>query len=560
MEMDPPIKDFIPAKVYTEESEVEVKDLASLIEDVEVSDAILVYKLLQKGNVEIPAELKRSFFELVCYYNCEDPMDEDLLEERWFKANDGKERLRKTWRDHDLAEQMFADLEPKDSKAFSTIIRGMCKYFQVEKAWAFFNDATARNIELDVEAFNAILNVVNFLKESTEMRYELILELLSHMRTSKIEPNLGTLNACMATISVMGGRAGVCNPRDYALQILSEFKSIGVEPSLATWFFVLQTFCKDRGPVSHVLIDILNQIDGKEFTIRDARDTMFFVKAMDVCRTHLFDKNLAKRVDALLHVGDNYNLIGDSFRESTYYRHYFSLLVATEPLDVFMEFYHSLVPNVYIPEPFVMQNILQAIETSGAIEHIPQMWTHMVMFEQISREDLLNLLAKIMIENKPNPSIPHHANLNVRFAAIAHDMWLRIEDRNEFLLRSKPVVWTAKLLGDIITLLCRVDDHEKASEVFQKLSTEQQKILGEPDVKALQEYVQLCITSKQPSKAVQCLQYSFEIGFPESRSMAKSIVHGFTLDEHQTKRVAYLAGLDVLQEVENEKLKAAGQS
>lgn len=560
MEMDPPIKDFIPAKIFTEQSKVEVKDLASLIEDAEVADAILVYKLLQKSNIEVPKELKQSFFELICFYNCEDPMDEDLVEERWFKATDGKERFRKTWRDHDLAEQMFAEIEPKDSKAFSTIIRGMCKHFQVEKAWAFFNDATARNLELDVETFNSVINVVNFLKESTEMRYELILELLSHMRTSKIEPNLGTLNACMSSISVMGTKAGLANPRDYALQILSEFKTVEIEPSLATWYFVLQTFCKDRGPVSHVLIDILNQIDGKEFTIQDTRDTMFFVKAMDVCKNHLFDKNLAKRVDALLHTGNNYNLIGDSYRESTYYRHYFSLLVATEPLDVFMEYYHRMVPNIYIPEPFVVQNILQAIETSGAIEHIPQIWTHIVMFEQITREDLLNLVAKIMIENKPNPSIPQHENLNVRFAAIANDMWLRIEDRNEFMLRSKPVVWSGKLLGDIITLLCRVEDHEKASEVFNKLSTDQQKILGEPDVQALQEFVQLCIKSKQPTKAVQCLQYSYEVGFPESRNLAKSIVHGFTLDEHQTKRVAYLAGLDVLQEVAAEKLKAADKS
>lgn len=558
--MDPPIEDFIPKKVFTEDSVVEVKDLSSLIEDADVTDAILVYRLLQKSNAEIPAELKQSFFELICFFNCEEPMDEDLLEERWFKATEGKDRFRKTWRDHDLAEQMFADIEPKDSKAFSTIIRGMCKHYQVEKAWAFFNDASARNIELDVECFNAVINVSSFLKESTEMRYELILELLSHMRTSKVEPNLGTLNACMASISVMGGRSGGGNPREYALQILSEFKTIGVEPSLATWFFVLQTFCKDRGPVSHVLIDILNQIEGKAFTIQDPRDTFFFVKAMDVCRNHVHDKNLAKRVDNLLHFADNYNLIGDSFRETTYYRHYFSLLVETEPLDTFLEFYHKLVPNIYIPEPFVMQNILQAIETSGSIEHIPQMWTHMVMFDQSTREDLLDQLTRIMILNKPNPSVPQHQNLEVRFAAIAYDMFIRIEDRNENLLRSKPVVWTGRLLGDITTLLCRVDEVEKANEVFNKLSTEQQKILGEPDVTALQDFIQLCIRNKKPSRAVQCLQYSCEIGFPEARSMAKSIVQGFTLDENQTKKVAYLVGVDVLQEAQEEKTKAAGKS
>lgn len=548
--MDPPIEAFIPTKIFTEESQVEVKDLKDLITDAEVSDAILVFRLLQKNKVEVPADLKQSFFELICFYNCEEPLDEDLIEERWFRQTERlKERFRKTWKDHDLAEQIFAETEPKDSRAFSTIIRGMCKFYQVEKAWAFFNDAIARNIELDVESFNSILNVTTFIKESSELRWDQILEILTMMKDKKVDPNLGTLNACLSTISVMGGR----NPRDYALKILSEFKHIGVEPSLASWFFVLQTFCKDRGPVSHVLIDILNQIEGKKFQIRDMRDTQFFVKAMDICRNHLHDNSLAKRVDALLHVGDNYNLIGDSFKESIYYRHYFSLLVTSEPLDKFMESYHWLVPNVYIPEPAVMEEILKAVETSGAIEHVPMLWSHMVLFDHNNRENLLDLITRIMIQNKPNPTIPQQEHLSENFGSIAYDMWSKIEEKNE--MRSKPIVWTAKLLGDIIVLLCRVGEFERAVEIYDKLSTNQQKILGEPDFSALKEFVQLCIVKKQPSKAISCLQYSTDIGFPESRELAKSICMGFTLDETHTKRIAFLVDLDVIKEAEEEKLK-----
>lgn len=54
--MDPPIEAFIPAKVYTEESQVELTDLAQLIAEAEVSDAILVYRLLQKNSIEVPAD------------------------------------------------------------------------------------------------------------------------------------------------------------------------------------------------------------------------------------------------------------------------------------------------------------------------------------------------------------------------------------------------------------------------------------------------------------------------------------------------------------------------
>jgi pentatricopeptide repeat domain-containing protein 3 len=551
-EMNPPIEAFIPTKIFTEESKVEVKDLAQLIADAEVSDAVLVYKLLQKSNIEIPADLKSSFFELICFYNSEEPLDEDLIEERWFRQNiKMKERHRKTWKDHDLAEQIFNEMEPQDANAFSTIIRGMCKFYQVEKAWALFNDAIAKNIVLDVEAFNSILSITHFLKQSSELRWDFLMDVLTIMKNSKVDPNLGTMNACLDTISMMGGR----QHNEYCLKILTEFKRIGIEPSLASWYFVLRTFCKERGPVSHVIVDILNEIEGKEFQIRDFRDTNFFVFAMEICRNHLHDRSLAKRVDALLHVGDNYNLIGDSFKESVYYRNFFSLMVATEPLETFMETYHTLVPNIYIPEPSVIEEIVKQVEVSGAIEHIPILYSHMLLFDMINRENLLNLLTRIMLENKPMASLPYHEGLVERFSAIGYDMYTKIEEKNEN--RTNPIVWTAKLLGDIIRLQCRVDDFEKASEVFEKLITNPHKILGEVDIEAMMDLVELCVAHKQPSRAIHCLQYCNDIGFPETNEMSKMIVMGFTLDENHLKKIVYIAGPEIVKEAEKEKAKLA---
>lgn len=545
--MDPPIAAFIPTKVFNEESKVEVKDLSDLIADAEVQDAILVYKQLEKGKVDIPVELKQSFLELICFYNCEEPLDPDLVEERWFRqATRAKERQRKTWKDHDLAEQLFNEIEPKDSRTFSAIIRGMCKYHQVEKAWATYNDALSRNISLDAEVFNAILNVTHFLKESYELRWDLMMEVLKTMKSTKVDPNLGTLNACMSTVSFMGGR----NARDYAIKILTEFTRVGIEPSLATWYFVLQTFCKERGPVSHVLIDILNQIEGKEFHIQDFRDTSFFMSAMEICNQHLNDKNLSKRVDALLHHGDNYNLIGDSFKESVYYRNFFSLLVSSESLEVFMETYHMLVPHVYIPEPGVVEEILKVVESSGAIEQVPLLWSHMILFDQNTRENLLLMLTRIMIQNKPDPNFTQQEHLGEKFGAISFEMFSKIEERNES--RSNPFVWTGKLLGDIITLICSVGDFDRAAAVFDKLSNNQQNILGEPEISSMLDFAQLCIVKKQPSKAINCLQYCADIGFPDTRDMAKSICKGFTLDEYQIKRVVYLVGNEVVDEAKEE--------
>jgi pentatricopeptide repeat domain-containing protein 3 len=72
------------------------------------------------------------------------------------------------------------------------------------------------------------------------------------------------------------------------------------------------------GPVSSILVDIMRENQGKSFTIQDPKDTFFFVTAMDICRNHLQDLDLAQKVNELLHVGNNYDLIGDSYKESIY--------------------------------------------------------------------------------------------------------------------------------------------------------------------------------------------------------------------------------------------------
>lgn len=549
MEMDPPIEAFIPAKSYWSGSQVEVADLEQLVRDSNVNDGLLVYGLLKEKGIEISNDLKHAFLELISYYNCDEPLDEEWIEERWFKQTQRvKERPRMTWKNSDVAEQCYHEIEPKEARTYSCIIRAMCKYYQVEKANAIFNDCIAKNIPLDVQVFNSIIGIGGMLKESPELLWTFVESNLKLMKERNVEPNLKTLNACLYTISQMG----VNSARDKALQVIAEFKRIGIEPSLASYMYLLQIFCRDRNQVSHVLIDIMNEIEGKEFEIQDIRDTHFFVTAMEICRHHLFSTDLAKRVNALLHTGENYNLIGDSYKESNYYRYYFSLLIQTEPLETFMnESYFQLVPHVYIPEPSVMEELLRSIEGNAAIEHIPLIWSHMICFEHITRENLLNSIVQIMLQSKP--AADKINSTNEEFAKIALDMYTKIEEKNEN--RSKPIVWTGKLLGDLLRLIARSQDIENASNILEKLLNEQHKVLGEPDFEALDDFVQLCILKKEPNKAIQCLQYSTEIGHHESKNLAKKICREFTLDESHMKKLSFYAGSDVVNDALDEVAK-----
>lgn len=524
--------------VYTEESDVDFNSLRQSIANVEVSDAILIHRLLQRKGVDIPDDLKQQLLELISFFNHEDTISEELIEERWFSQTSvGKERQRKTWKDGDLAEQLFAEIEPKSVQSYCAIIRGMCKFHQVERGWALFQEAIEKDMPIDVTTFNSVIQVANFLKESGELRWELVQDILRIMATRQVKPNLATLNAVMGVVSTIGGyRQG----RIFALQTLTEFQTLGIQPSLATWYYVLSIFCRERGPVSHVLVDILNHIEGKEFKISSTKDIFFFVTAMDVCRNHLADKDLAKRLNTLLHHGNNYDLIGDSYKESIYYRHYFGLLCATEPLEKFMETYNKLVPNIYTPEPGIMAEILKHVDINGALELVPQLWSDMVVFDHTNRESLLQQVLKIMVDNRPNTELASQIGLDERFMNIGWQIWQKIENQNEG--RTNQLIWTGQMLGDILILCSRCDDIEKAIDIFRKLDKEEHKVSGTPAPAALETFVRLCIAKKQPTQAIAALQYSVENGLPGNETLAKQITTSMTLDEGHLSKIRTLIG------------------
>lgn len=66
--------------------------------------------------------------------------------------------------------------------------------------------------------------------------------MLQNIKQAGLKPNLGTLNAVLFVLSTMGGGKSV---KSFTLKTLTEFKNIGVEPCLGSWYYVLNIFCKD---------------------------------------------------------------------------------------------------------------------------------------------------------------------------------------------------------------------------------------------------------------------------------------------------------------------------
>lgn len=69
------------------------------------------------------------------------------------------------------------------------------------------------------------------------------------MKSQEVMPNIQTLNAALATLAAM---ATMKNCPKIALALITEFKQLGIEPSLASFYHLLQIMFK-RGKLWNAL-------------------------------------------------------------------------------------------------------------------------------------------------------------------------------------------------------------------------------------------------------------------------------------------------------------------
>ncbi|KAL1460616.1 hypothetical protein WDU94_012584 [Cyamophila willieti] len=478
-----------------------------------------MYQRLEKDNVEVGDELKQSLLELVCYYNCEDSLPEDLLEERWFTQSKHLVPKHNMWKDNDFAETLFKSFPEPGAAQYASIIQGMLKYNQVERALSLFEEAKGKGLTLPVfvynlveralslfeEAkgkgltlpvfvYNLVLGKVNFVKEGFEHRMQMIIDVLTEMNVARISPTVDTLNEILNQLSLM---ASFRDSKKMALKTLSEMRKFGVKPSLASYnhetvinplwgsqpqrvkpslasynicctysvetvskSFVgsepqrvkpslasynhlLYLFCRDRGPTSGILYSILDELEsrvhsGETIHVQDMRDNQFFSGAMEIARRHLSDVSCAYRIDKLLHIGHNYNFIGESTRESAYYRNFFFLVMSREPL---------------LAGEKLMMELIKTADLNGKIEFFPRLWSELNMLELWQQEDLLSYFVESLNRNL----IAAPAELVPQLADVVWSVYSKVVEQNDMLRdgRSKvrSIEWTGVTLGHMMSVL-----------------------------------------------------------------------------------------------------------
>lgn len=539
---DPVIPDFLPRAVYDENSTVSEKILHDSIKDGRLSDAVTIYRLLEKDGVSVKS--KQALLELLCFCNDQEPISEEFTEERWFRRS--LQNIKPKWKSIDILESIFLSLKDEEAAtataAYNALICGTAKYLQVDRAWNLYNECQEKGLPLYVRSFNSILRLIQFTKDSGDERKQLMFDILKTMVHQNVRPDIGTLNAALQVCTLLRSPHPA---REVTLSVYKEMTNIGIQPSLGSYFYLLSVFCRNNGPKSEILIDILDKLEGKEFEIEDPQDLFFFVKAMDIARNHLINIHVAHRVHKLLLTGNNYNLIGENHMESIYYRHYLTLMVQTEPLNAFMALYDTLVPNIYIPEPDVMDEILQAIEIAGATaagDLLPRLWSQMVMFDHAQRQPLL---VRVLQTMHTNCSPPPESPVNKQYADIAWSIWTRIENqRAETKMRLK---WSGEMLGQVAVLSIRGGYFERMLAPLSYLIEKEGTYTGILSKDHLETMLDAAIENGHSAAAVNLVAYAANNGFSEAGQMGYRVVHTLSLNPIEETKLVNSVGKDVLQ-------------
>jgi hypothetical protein len=110
-------------------------------------------------------------------------------------------------------------------------------------------------------------------------------------------------------------------------------------------------------------------------------------------------------------------------------RNYFTLLYENLPLDEFMDdYYEKLVPSAYTPEPSVVEGVLKAVDVNGGLRHLPRIWSDMILFDHVNRQNLVEAVADLLAGHADAlPGSDSDPGLAEKLVVVANDLFARVE-------------------------------------------------------------------------------------------------------------------------------------
>ncbi|CAC5425861.1 PTCD3 [Mytilus coruscus] len=512
----PGIPDLMPKKIKYEHFDPSETALIERIDMRNVRDAIDMYNEIQDQELELSQETKISLLNLLAYYNSNDPPEEKTPEDMRYLFE--KRSFNKTWKDNGPAVKVFNDLNEKTSEAYCAMIRGMTKYLEVEKAFELYEEMKDKGLqaEVDVRTYNGLIDVMRQYPADQEEQWTIIMDLLQSMKESGVQPNVQTF------MSVLHFLKGVMTRfrEQKVFFVLNEMKAINIEPTLGIYANLLQLIYNDhsRNPEHPFLPQLMDYIQGKDFDLTSKDDIHFFVAAMKVCDLYLHDKDLAFRVDALLHSKDNYKFMIDFFAESTYCNIFLTLICQFEHIDKIMEVYHRLTPNVWSPTFSVYYDILGAIDLYDAYHYLPALWSDFIVFRIITGPKHAQLMIPFfqLVSKKKHPE-----ELQQKFVDTI--LWVINRWEENIQLNGSFVLTSGVLVGELIKVSLNANQVDLAWKILMMYTKHKRRFTEQISEEAVTMLLDEFIKEKDLDKTTICLKLMSTESFPSLAKYKKQL-------------------------------------
>lgn len=522
---EPSIESFVPISGFAFEDNT----LEGLHERIERRNPIAAFGSYQKildGGLDVPQETAEDLLDLLCYYNSEDPPERLLADELFFHRDvgqDSSKKMRKEWKDDGAAETLFKLMKEPSVKASCSIIRGRAKYYQIDRALDEFYRLKSSGAKVDIATYNAVLAVSPLMKEHVEARWQIVQEFLRDIALDGLSPDIDTFNAVCFTLSRC---SRFRETRAWFMQTLSEMKNCNIEPSLTTWFYGLQIFYGADNAQSRFLYDVVDYLQDKPLLLRETTDYEFFSSAMIKCFVNLKDLELAYKIDHLL-TTNNSALLGDSFREGLYYTHFLRLLCLYEQIDKVMEAYNNFTPHRYTPTFTAMEELLNAIDLNDGFEHLPRIWSDMILFQYTRRMDLVEHLLSIMAKKR------QESQLQQLFLKTVKDIQkqAQIDAMNRRL--SGHQILSGKMIGSMTLIFLNAEDFKGAWDAMEFFIHNKHHLQGFPSEQSLVRLAEGSIEKSDVEKTLQILSLMSDFGYPKLDELVEKVKLKLNLTDHQ---------------------------
>ncbi|XP_040030508.1 small ribosomal subunit protein mS39 [Gasterosteus aculeatus] len=536
---EPHIPCLMPETVSVLLEEMSEEALKERISLRKVTAAVDMYDQLMQAGTAVSMETAHELLDLICLYCDKDPVQggpqaEDTeepgeeLRKRKTRFRRASDVLRATWRENNNAERIFNLLPERDTHCYSALIRGMVKHGAYAKAFSMYTDMLNNRVTADVHVFNALLSAAPEVRDKYKERWDLITELLNHMKEQKVQPNLLTFNSVLKALRRCGFLA-----KTQALCTLNEMKAVEIAPSLASYDHVLAVFFRAATAGesnTDVLREVMSELAGSSLTCQDPDDVLFFSSAMRLCMDNK-DLELGYKVQSLVEHGENWRLLGDSYQQTVFYGRFFNLLCMMEHIDVVLEWYRRLVPSLYYPNHHGLRDLLQALDTDGRLDLLPTIWKDIRSLGHDNKSDLVEEVLTLMARDTHSPEVQE------AFAVCALDVKSVFGgDRGR-----QSLEWSNASLSHITSLLLRANKTQEAWEMLQLFKSENRV----PNEGLLEDFLSACRSHGSPTRAVELVQLSAAFCLSATGRLAKQALE-FDLTEEQR---AVLSELEATGEV-----------